>query len=299
MLQRKDLILKENNPHGDFLFPIMHYNCNLPQDFSHLPIHWHEQMEFTIIRSGTATYNINLKSYTIKEGDILLISPFLLHDINLNNSPSMASDSFVFSLDLLDIKSSDCCSLKYLTPIHDGLCEFEPVISPSHKSYTKLVHLFDELYTTYINKGIGYELIVKSILFRLISTMFSDGITTTSNISTSNNIHIDKLKIVLQYIHNNLSTKLTAHNLAKLCGYSEYHFMRFFKKYTGMTCTEYINFQRLDLATMYLRNSNMNIMEISLEVGFDNISYFNRRFKDTYNVTPKEYRKLISKHSLT
>ncbi len=292
MLSKNDLSLKENNSHGDCLLPIMLYNCNLPKDFSYLPLHWHEQMEFTIIRDGSATYNINLNSYDIKKGDIIILSPFCLHDINLNNSPSMVSDTFVFSMSMLDIHTADSCSIKYLTPINDGLYDIPPIITPSDNGYDELLSLFNELYTTYNNKYVGFELIIKSILFRLINCMFKNNLVHPKTNISSDNTNINKLKIVLDYIHHNLSNKITVASLAALCSYSEYYFMNFFKKYTGMTCTQYINAQRLDLAAFYLRNKNISIMDIAMEVGFDNISYFNKRFKETYNMTPKEYRNI-------
>ena len=300
MIIKNDLNLKEDNSHGDCFLPIMHYNCNLPDDFSYLPLHWHEQMEFTIIREGSATYNINLSSYTIKKGDIIILLPFSLHDINLGSSSGMVSDTFVFSMDMLDIKTADACSIKYLTPLNEGLYDISPVITPAHSSYEKIISLFNELYITYNTKSIGFELVIKSILLRLISSIFEDNLACPKSNISSDDAHINKLKIVIDYIHHNLGCKITVSSLARLCSYSEYYFMNFFKKYTGMTCTQYINAQRLDLAAFYLRNKDIAIMDIAMEVGFDNISYFNKRFKETYNMTPKEYRnlsKLTTPHS--
>ena len=66
--------------------------------------------------------------------------------------------------------------------------------------------------------------------------------------------------------------------------------MRFFKKYIGMSCIQYINNLRLDNASKLLTTTNKTIMEISLDVGFDNLSYFNKLFKRKYNMTPKAFR---------
>ena len=55
--------------------------------------------------------------------------------------------------------------------------------------------------------------------------------------------------------------------------------MRFFKKHIGLTCIQYINNYRLEKASILLTTSNNAIMDISLEVGFDNLSYFNKLFK--------------------
>ena len=66
--------------------------------------------------------------------------------------------------------------------------------------------------------------------------------------------------------------------------------MRFFKKHMGLTSIQYINNYRLEKAAYLLTSTNNSIMDISLEVGFDNLSYFNKLFKKKYNITPKEFR---------
>ena len=70
--------------------------------------------------------------------------------------------------------------------------------------------------------------------------------------------------------------------------------MRFFKKHIGLTCIQYINNLRLEKSSILLTSTNNAIMDISLEVGFDNLSYFNKLFKRKYNLTPKEFRTINS-----
>ena len=89
----------------------------------------------------------------------------------------------------------------------------------------------------------------------------------------------DKIKIILNYINQHFAEDISINTLATLCDYSEYHFMRFFKKHIGLTCIQYINNYRLEKASILLTTSNNAIMDISLEVGFDNLSYFNKLFK--------------------
>ena len=81
--------------------------------------------------------------------------------------------------------------------------------------------------------------------------------------------------------------------MAEQLNFSEYHFMRFFKKHLGVTCIEYINNYRLDIAAKKLSMTNHSIMEVALETGFNNISYFNKLFKEKFKVTPKEFRSSI------
>ena len=66
--------------------------------------------------------------------------------------------------------------------------------------------------------------------------------------------------------------------------------MKFFKKHIGMTSVEYINNYRLERSAYLLSSTDKSIMEISMDVGFNSVSYFNKLFKIKYKLTPKEFR---------
>lgn len=89
----------------------------------------------------------------------------------------------------------------------------------------------------------------------------------------------DMLKKVLDYIELNYSEVIIVSELADICNFSDYHFMRFFKKYMNMTCIEYINNLRLEKAVELFEKGNTSILDVSLSVGFHNLSYFHRAFK--------------------
>ena len=63
--------------------------------------------------------------------------------------------------------------------------------------------------------------------------------------------------------------------------------MKFFKNTMGTTFTEYLNDYRLTMASRLLISSEASILDIAAEVGFDNLSYFNRLFKKRFYVTPQ------------
>ena len=65
-----------------------------------------------------------------------------------------------------------------------------------------------------------------------------------------------------------------------------------FKQYTGMTIVQYQKKQKLAYAAQLLANADYQITQIAEIVGFDSFSHFLRIFKEEYNMTPKEYRKL-------
>jgi YesN/AraC family two-component response regulator len=68
-------------------------------------------------------------------------------------------------------------------------------------------------------------------------------------------------------------------------------FCRYFKKYTKKTFTQFVNEFRIREAIRLIGLGNKSITEISLEVGFNNFSYFNKQFKRVTGKSPSKYKK--------
>ena len=85
--------------------------------------------------------------------------------------------------------------------------------------------------------------------------------------------------------------KIMIADVAELLDFSESHFMRYFKENMGTSFIDYLKEYRLTMAARLLLASDASILTIAEEVGFDNLSYFNRAFKTHYGITPSKYRK--------
>lgn len=101
-----------------------------------------------------------------------------------------------------------------------------------------------------------------------------------------------KLKLVTEYINDNLSDDLSLAEIAKVAGLSRYHFARAFRKTTGMTPQKYLMNQRIEKAKDLLSNEDLPIVEVSLQTGFKNQSHFTTLFRKITNLTPKNWRDL-------
>ena len=73
------------------------------------------------------------------------------------------------------------------------------------------------------------------------------------------------------------------------------YFCRLFKQYTGKTPIEYLNNYRIEQAAKLLIETNDSITDIAFDCGFENTSYFIRKFKAQKSATPKQYRTLHKK----
>jgi len=77
---------------------------------------------------------------------------------------------------------------------------------------------------------------------------------------------------------------------------STYHFCKFFKKVIGCTFTKYLARIRIDKAKELLLTENLTATTIAYRVGFDNLGYFFRKFKELTGLSPKEFKYKIKNH---
>lgn len=83
---------------------------------------------------------------------------------------------------------------------------------------------------------------------------------------------------------------ITLRYLAQKLGYSEFYVSRKFKEISGMQLRDYLRYRKLAFALKEIRDTGVGILDIALNYGFSSHEAFTRAFKDTYGITPSEYR---------
>ncbi len=92
------------------------------------------------------------------------------------------------------------------------------------------------------------------------------------------------------YIENHLGYNIKVEDVAKAAGYSYYHLNRQFTAILGESIGSYIKKRRLADASKKLLYSDLKIIDIAIEYGFDSPEAFSRAFKAIYKVSPQSYR---------
>lgn len=280
---------KEKTIHGTPLSPLAKYHTDISDMLPFYPIHWHEEMEIIKVQEGQGRFCIETEWYTASKGDILILTPYVMHSINRDGDNTMSLDAIVFNLRLLETGSADVCTLKYFAPILNSKQVAPCIIRTTDEIY----HAFDQSVTSILmgeeNKD-GYELQVKANLYWIFYHLYSHKLVKAPTTLPEDRRYYC-IKMVLEHIRANYMNEITVSELAKICGYSEYYLMKLFKKFCGITCVDYINNYRLNIAGQLLLSSEDDVSSIAYQVGFNNISYFNRQFKGQYGMTPKEFRK--------
>lgn len=95
---------------------------------------------------------------------------------------------------------------------------------------------------------------------------------------------------IKNYIVDNLEYDINISLIADIFHYNKLYLGRLFKKETGKSINDFINSKRLSHAARLLKDTEQSIISISFRAGFNNVTYFNRLFKDKYGISPKNYR---------
>lgn len=103
--------------------------------------------------------------------------------------------------------------------------------------------------------------------------------------------HILNLKKVKKYIDENIDSNKTLSQLALFAGLNEFILKKGFKQMYDQTVFTYWNNEKMRRAKEQLKNSDISIKAIAINLGFKDSRYFSTAFKRTFGIRPSEYRK--------
>lgn len=267
--------LKEIKAHGTRKLPLEVYedDCRV---YGAIYAHWHKECEIIYIVDGKGELRINQKCFPLTKGDFILIGSEEIHYIESDKKDILTFQSIVFDYNILTERGE---SVHY--PILKYVFKKDEI--------SEIYSLFQLLIAAYKEESENYELLIKSHLYKIIYLLLKYqyiGYVVTNERSSD-----VVMKEVSDYINQHYNEDLKSEKLAEMAGYSKYHFTKVFKDYTGKTVVEYINQLRLNKSIDLLLNFNLTISEIAFELGYDNVSYFIKRFKTMTGKSPSQYKK--------
>ena len=134
------------------------------------------------------------------------------------------------------------------------------------------------------------------ILYELSQDKNARILASTSFANTKQGSESRRVQKVKDYISEHYAEDLRLENLASLVGMAPSAFSRFFKQHTSRNLQDYIIDVRLGKAARMLVDTTTGISEICYACGFNNLSNFNRAFKNRRGYTPRDFRALFTKN---
>lgn len=244
-------------------------------------LHSHDFWEFFIVVKGVVNHNLNSSSVILDENSLVFIRPDDTHCFNIIENADNFFLNIAISSNLMEQLFSLCnfSQQSFLDYEQSLICHVQ---STKISEWIDKLNQVDTLSSTNLLKSINLKIIVLDILFSFISTI-------------STPFHIDNYPLwfrdFLFYINLPENLSLSINQLAEIQHYSLQKLNETFKKYFKSTFKQYQMQLRLKYAANLLINSDYDILNISLTVGYSSLSHFIKIFKNEYDFAPSIYRK--------
>lgn len=282
--------LHETKIHGIIPFPYSVYRVNIPGWIPSFPLHWHDDFELIYCTAGQVQVTLWGQAHTLCARDLIVILPHAVHSIEQADPEGGEYFNIMFHPSLFEGSGDDLCYDKYVLPFLNGeknMDCFYPAASGFNQAVTPcILSLLEHRQDSYSTR----ELLIKSNLFLLLHYI-NQYSTVASSDSSSSQLSFSRLKNALYYVQKFYDHEISIQKAASQCGFSESHFMKLFKEFTGMSFNAYLVNYRLDLAAKQLSETSLKVIDIAENCGFHNQSYFTRAFQKKYRKTPLAYRK--------
>ncbi|MBA4493829.1 helix-turn-helix domain-containing protein [Paenactinomyces guangxiensis] len=285
--------LLEDRLHGDSMFPLKVYTVDHLDGEVIFHYHWHPEMELIYMEEGTASLQMGTSLITLKAGEAIFIPSGQLHAAYPVEKTPFRLHAIVFHANLINSFTYDTIQTRYIDLI-SGPHPFFPIIIHENIQWMEnVLKSIQMIIQQFQRKEPVFELTIKAHLLMLVSEIIKNTRSEDKPKNPHDSVKINRIKQVLQYIEQHYSEKISIRELARIIQMSEGHFSRFFKSVVRMTPVEYMNTLRINRAAKLLRETDRRIIDISMDVGFDNPSYFIKIFKQQKKCTPSQFRKSV------
>ena len=243
--------------------------------------HSHDYYEVFLVADGCVYHTVNGITTLLKRGDLFFIRANDTHVMSYCNNNSFSIANLAFTSEICKSLFSYLDGGIDISKLLDS--EDPPNVKLSENETEKLLYSLQSINTASYTDSAEKILKMKTVLFKIFSVYFSKYTLKESNYTLWFDYLCEQLNKPAVFQKRYI-------DLTNICGKTKEHISRTFKKNLGLTPSEYINEIRLNYAANLLKNTNISVLEISMECGFENLSWFYRKFKEKFGVTPKEFR---------
>lgn len=263
----------------------------------HLPhlydiLHQHEEFQITLIEESTGNVIVGNRISTFRPGDIFVFGTKLPHAFRNDRvyyesdyplqarALSVYFDWMVFGSSFLALPETKSLS-EFNLKAQRGIFYFGPLHRDIAANLKQLgqVNELDRL------------ILLLTVLKQLIASPNGQILATEGAYSNLNETDEKRLDAIYRFTLNEFYRAITLQEVADVANMTVNSFCRYFKTRTRKSYVDFLTEYRIGRACKLLQHEDLSISDICYQVGFGNLSNFNRKFRELNACTPKEYRK--------
>jgi AraC-like DNA-binding protein/mannose-6-phosphate isomerase-like protein (cupin superfamily) len=260
--------------------------------FIEFPAHRHNFIELIFVYSGNITQIINGKQMVLNEGDVCILDTNVVHAFEAVGENDLIINVLMrknyFNSALLSRLSNNSIMSDFLINAIYKNTKNNYIVFPG-SSNGKVRNFMTALLCEHYEKSMCHDEIINCYIILL----FSELLTIYKNSEKKKTTNKEKVSIsdLINYIESNYQTA-TLEKTAKYFNYHPNYLSRLLKEHTSKNFKQIITEQKLKEAALLLENTDLPIDVICKEIGYENLSFFYKKFKEMFECRPLTYRKL-------
>lgn len=285
---------RERQAHGSPDFPLKVYWDDLEAyaraayDIGYA--HWHPEIELILVVEGLVEYRVGDGAVLLHPGEGLFINTQTLHSVHGRRGSGAKMYAILFHPQLL-ARGGDRIYDKYVMPVLRNTALPYVRLDPATPWQASLLESLQRVAALDRAGEDGYELAAVGELLSFWRELVRARSDARAPQDTQRALADQRVKQMLGFIHTHFADAITLDDIARAASISKSECQRCFTRALGVSPVEYLIACRLEAAAAALRGSTQPVSDIALSCGFNSLSYFSKRFRETYGMTPLAYRK--------
>lgn len=285
-----DDVLRSKLEYGNADFPFSCYLDRVTQYQSQcIARHWHNEFEFSFVKTGVVNCHIGACSITLRAGDGMFINSGSMHCFDADEDSVLIN--CIFSPEFIAEKTSRIYDA-YIQPFLVSDLEYKCFLRNDPQAAAVLERLKQAhavIYSDCFGKELQIRIVVSSLWGCFAEGTMGDLRSAFGSHSKTINVRLHEM---LTYIHANYHKALKLGDIALAANISKSEALRCFHVGLETTPVKYWNEYRLNRAAEELLATSDPVAVIAERNGFESAGYFCKAFKAKYRATPTAFRKL-------
>ncbi|WP_462409566.1 AraC family transcriptional regulator [Neobacillus sp. Marseille-QA0830] len=258
--------------------------------FVDFPLHKHDYIEANFVFNGELRQTVGGRPITLKKGELLLLNQHIEHEIKASGKEDIVINliirpaffEFIFSFLSSENIVSDFLLNSLYNNTQNGQYLYFKVSEVESIQHFMGKMIYEIMYPSTFSES-AIKLYMGLLMIELIKN--SDKVERKEEASVHHYLIVESLKYIEEHFKH-----ASLYELSGKLNQPHYGLSKIIKKATSFTFKELLQEKRLEKAKELLEGTHLPISEIVEQVGYDNISYFYRIFKEKYGQTPKKFR---------
>lgn len=255
--------------------------------------HFHNEYEIFYLIEGERQFFFDNRAYKVQGGSLILVDENAIHMTRASSDEDTGHDRII-----LYITKQKMQELDRLFPNINLVKFFKEqygVFNLTSEQQTQFMILYQSLKQELDHKDRSSSAMISmTIMMYFIGFIRKNMAHKLIDVASNASSKHQTIYAIADYISEHYTENLTLESLANDFFLSKYYLCRSFKEITGYGINEYLHIHRIKKAKQLLEETSLSVSQISLQLGYDSLTHFERIFKTHMTMSPLKYRKTLN-----